>query len=237
MRSLLLYSSLLLLACAHVEPAEPGPFIFFGELHGTNEIEAYVTARVIDAAQRGPVHLGLELPIEDMPLLSKFLSGTNDDGLRESKRWREPPQFGVTSKAMFKLLSDLRAAKNRGLPIEIYFFDSPDLDQDHRDQALGAAINAERQKHRFDTDFVLAGNYHARKTAGAPWDPKARFAASWLDQDVVALDVHHEAGTAWLCFTPKDCGEKPLHANVGAPYPEYDGIFSVGALTASPPQF
>jgi hypothetical protein len=212
--------------------------LVFGELHGTNEIERYVASRTIEAAKHGRVHLGLELPVEDAPLLEKFLAGQGDDGLRDSPRWRDRLQYGVTSKAMFRLLADLREARRHGAKIEIYFFDDrKTLGNDGRDEAMARVINAQRARAPDDQHLVLVGNFHARKTIGAPWDPKRRWMASWLTGDVTTFDVRYDGGSAWVCFSDDKCGVEKFRGNAGSEYPDYDGIYPVGPISASLPQF
>jgi hypothetical protein len=104
-----------------------------------------------------------------------------------------------------------------------------------------------------DIFLVEVGNWHAKKSVGAPWDASRRWMASYLgDRGVLALDVRGPPGTAWTCSTPQNesCGvhkagtaegrtlppERPARRAVTRqPLDGYDGTFVVESLTASPP--
>jgi hypothetical protein len=228
-----------LFACAHAQAipgaeglVEPGTLVIFGELHGTNEIPAFVGDVAVAAARKGRVHVGLELPVGDEP--------------GKTALWHGPAQYGVTSQAMLRLIERLRSAG-----IDLYFFDDRSLGIDRRDETMAAVIARKRSQSPGDIHLVLVGNYHARKATGAPWDARKRWMASYLDgHGVVTLDVTYPSATVWNCLqtaTGQDCGMHQL-AKSGSPQARgivlqpdpvlgYDGTYSAGPLTASPPAF
>ncbi|HEY2030904.1 MAG TPA: hypothetical protein VGH20_17025 [Myxococcales bacterium] len=211
---------------------EPGALVIFGELHGTDQIPAFVGDVAVAAARKGRVHVGLELPVGDEP--------------GKTALWHGPAQYGVSSRAMLGLIERLRAAG-----IDVYFFDDRSLGMDHRDETMAAAIARHRALAPGDIHLVLVGNYHARKAIGAPWDPQKRWMASYLaGPRVVTLDVSYPSATVWSCLqtaTGQDCGIHELKKSASAsprgivlqPNPElgFDGTYSAGPLTASLPAF
>ncbi|GAC1541009.1 MAG: hypothetical protein NVS2B9_08030 [Myxococcales bacterium] len=232
----------------------PGKLVFFGEIHGTNEVPAFVGDVACLASRRGPVHLGLELPAGDAPALRTFLAGDGDVGLRDARFWRKTYQDGRSSRAMLALLHRVRSLRRAGAPIEVFLFDDPE--RKPRDEAMAENIARERQRAPSDLYLIEVGNYHARRVPGAPWDPSVRWLASFLaprEPGMLALDLRALPGTAWVCSgdTPETCGDRPIRTieNVSAvagdlavklepePGGAYDGTFFVGRITASPPAF
>jgi hypothetical protein len=231
----------------------------FGEVHGTNEIPAVVGGAACAASSKGRVHVGLELPVGDSRLLATFLSGNGDEGLRDSSLWRGPQQYGVTSSAMLELLKSLRDLRRNGAPLEVFFFDDRiRLGMKGRDQAMAEHISEERRRAPEDIYLILVGNFHARNVIGAPWDAQMRWMAHFLasrERRMITLDVRTHAGSAWACFQkgpggPESCGSSPIRGSLpeGAsnnravklePVPQlgYDGAYSVGTVSASPPAF
>ena len=238
--------------------AKPGALVLFGEIHGTEEIPEFIGDAACAAARRGPVHVGLELPTEDSGLLAKFLAGSGDDGLRESKFWNSSSPYGVTSAAMLALLQRLRAYRKSGARIDVFFFDDRVRSgPDRRDEGMADAISRERARAPDDLYLILVGNYHARKKVGAPWDPAKVWMANFLarhERGLITLDVRGPAGTAWICLQQEDGGESCGSQKIGGskdaaravgraielePNAQrgYDGVYRVPAMTASPPAF
>ena len=236
--------------------AKPGALLLFGEIHGTEQIPEFIGDAACAAARRGRVHVGLELPSEDSGLLATFLAGSGDDGLRESKLWRSSSQYGVTSRAMRALLERLREYRKAGAPIDVFFFDDRiHSGLERRDEGMAESISLSRARAPGDLYLVLVGNYHARKSVGAPWDPAMRWMANFLarhERGLITLDVRAPPGTAWVCLQKEgggeSCGSRRLsgsndpasgraiklepNAQLG-----YDGVYRLSAMTASPPAF
>lgn len=200
-------------ACAHAAP--PGSLLIYGELHGTNEIPAYFGDVVEKAARTQRVHVGLELPGEQGAI------------------WTDPFQSGRTSVAMRALIGRLHA-----LGVDIFWFDSTEKD---REGAMADNISRERARAPQDLYFVLVGNLHAKKIAGAPWDANIRWMSVRLaerEPNLRTFDARYAPGTAYICQgdTPDAC--KPTKVGgmpEGKPHEGYDGTYWVGAITASSP--
>jgi hypothetical protein len=238
---------------------DPGALVVFGEIHGTSEIPEFVGDAACAAARKGRVHVGLELPSEDSELLATFLAGQSDEGLRDSKFWRSSSPYGVTSRSMLALLQRLRDYRRRGALIDVFFFDDRNRSGiERRDEAMAQYISRERERAPSEIYLVMVGNYHARNIVGAPWDPKKRWMASFLserERGLVTLDYRSLPGSAWMCLQKNGgggeiCGSNPVNGSATSvafaeravklePNPRlgYDGVYRVGAITASPPAF
>jgi hypothetical protein len=231
--------------------------VVFGEIHGTAEIPAFVADACRSLASQGRVHVGLELPVSETPALQAFLASTDDRALQSTPTWSRTYQDGRTSEAVLGLLRNLREARKSGVPVEVFFFDDPErLGPERRDEAMAENIAAERGRSPSDIYVVEVGNWHAKTSPGAPWDPARRWMASYLaggERGVLTLDVRGPTGTAWLCTSPKreTCGIAKVGTSAGKDKPTgtparavslgsldgYDGTYSVKGLTASPPAF
>jgi hypothetical protein len=236
---------------------KPGKLVFFGEIHGTNEAPAFIADATCVASRQGRVHVGLELPVSDELALQTFFADDGEAGLRDAKFWRSPYQDGRSSKAMLALLKRLREYRRAGAPIEVFLFDEVGrVKPEQREAAMAENISRRRQRAPSDLYLIQVGNYHARRVAGAPWNPSAPWLASILAPQVsgmITLDMRTLPGTAWICSgaTSDTCGVRPIKniANTSNNTVDiavklepqhggaYDGTFSVGRITASPPAF
>jgi hypothetical protein len=92
----------------------------------------------------------------------------------------------------------------------------------------------------------LVGNYHAKKTDGAPWNPRTRFMAGYLPASALTtLDVGYSGGAAWICVP--ECGVSEMGSSSQTAAPgfslhlvekdggAYDGVYGVGRLSPSLP--
>ncbi len=233
------------------EVLRPGGTIALGEMHGTRELPRFAGVVACEAARRGPVVFGLEIPAD--PSLEVFL---HSDGGAEAKAallaapfWREDYQDGRRSVAMYELLEQTRRWRGAGLPIELLAFDGVAHDAVTRDRVMADHVLQRRQERPNATFVLLMGNLHARKTHGTPWgDTAYEPLSSMLSSRVVTLDARAPRGSAWFCRTlqPEHCGPQSFAGNAGATARAgidltsnqggaYDGRFDVAGLTASPP--
>ncbi|RKG72793.1 hypothetical protein D7W79_27355 [Corallococcus exercitus] len=230
---------------------KPAAFVVLGEIHGTREAPDFAARLACHAAAAGqPVRLALELPVEDQASLDAFVAG-EAEGPPDSAFWHREAQDGRGSQAMRGLLERARELRRAGLPVRVQAFDPGGKD---RDNTMAEQLRQARSQAREDTFIVLVGNYHARRDVGAPWDEKLQFMTHRLletEPGLVSLDVVNAGGTAWVCrgMTADTCGQQPLRSRgevqaegiilqKKADDPDgYDGTYSVGAMTASPPAF
>jgi hypothetical protein len=253
--------------CAHVDGLDPllhrGQIVFFGEIHGTTEAPAFVGDVMCAATRRRlPIILGLELPTEMAPMLSKFSHSRGDPGDRETLLadpfWHETFQDGRRSQAMFDLISRVHELVSQGADIVLLPFSSelsasgPRNGQE-RDRAMAATLITAFSRSPNVLGIVLAGDIHTRVSRGTPFDSAyasmAYLAYSQLGSDrIVAIDIAHDGGTAWICITaaPSDCGARNLRPQSGATRGAivrrqtvlangHQGWFGLGTITASPP--
>lgn len=228
--------------------AKPGTLVIFGELHGTSEIPRFIGDAACAASRSARVHVGLELPAQDGPLLEAFLSG-DDQAFQRSSFWTKPYQDGRSTSAMLALLRNLRA-----LHVGVFFFDDAAVVESHaRDAAMANNISKERARAPGDLYLIEVGDYHARRVPGAPFDLAMPWMASLLarrESALFSLDVRYLPGSAWTCQMfqggEQSCGPTQLHGTATSamraieltPLPEgYDGTFAVGTITATLPAF
>jgi hypothetical protein len=230
---------------------EPGATIVFGENHGTAEAPRFVGDVACHAAKRAPVTLALEIPRDEKARIDLYLSsaGTSADrdALLDGPFWHREDQDGRSSEAMLALIERARVDR-----LAIVAFDIADgVAPTTRDRDMAEQLAAAR-KAAPDRIFVgLTGNYHSRKTVGAPWDPAAVFMARHLEElgvAVTTLDVARDGGGAWVCMMADDGVHVDCGAHEAPPKPRartwfveigdtegHDGTYVVGPTTASPP--
>ncbi|WP_044283086.1 hypothetical protein [Myxococcus stipitatus] len=241
--------------------AKPGAVMLLGELHGTREVPRFVAQSACQALVAGvPVTVGLELPLENQTRVDAFLEspGTDDDWLKlmESPFWRSPYPDGRGSEGMANLLEQLRLLRALGLDVEVFVFDHPKANGQEREDAMAATVVHQVESSPTRFHLILSGNVHSRTKKGLPWDPERKpmgyLVKDRLD-DVVALDMAYDSGTAWICSVDSkgvqdklDCGVRDTKGrNNGERYfvhlwestngEGYQGVFYVGPVNASLP--
>jgi len=233
-----------------------GAVLLLGELHGTQEVPRFVAQAACQAMVAGtPVTVGLELPLENQTRVDAFLesAGTEEDWLKlmEAPFWRSPYPDGRSSEAVANMLEQLRQLRSRGLDVEAFVFDHPKGQGQERENAMAATVKhqVESAPNRFYV--VLSGNIHARTKKGLPWDKKYQPMGYLLEdalEDVVALDMAYDSGSAWICAVDNtlDCGIRTakgkdngdrffMHRWDGTNDAGYHGVFYVGPVNASAP--
>ncbi|MCP3135721.1 ChaN family lipoprotein [Pyxidicoccus xibeiensis] len=238
-----------------------GGVLLLGEMHGTQEVPRFVAQTACQVMVAGtPVTVGLELPLENQTRVDAFLesAGGEDDWLKlmEAPFWRSPYPDGRSSEAVANMLEQLRQLRSRGLDVEVFVFDHPMAQGQARETAMAATVKhqVESAKNRFYV--VLSGNVHSRTRQGLPWDKKFRPMGLLLQEaldDVVALDMAYDSGSAWICAVDSkgvkdrlDCGIRNakgkdngdrffVHRWAGVNESGYHGVFYVGPVNASVP--
>lgn len=249
------------LSCREIQGLEPllrqGQILLLGEMHGTREIPAFVAGATCRGLRAGrSVTVALEIPTEEEPRIAAYLASGGKDGDRAALLagpfWRADFQDGRRSQGMLSLLEDLRCLHQEGRKLRVKLLDRlPTAAGPERDRAMAGELEAAIETSRDDLFVVLTGNVHTRTVRGTPWDPKIEnmgYLVAQRHPGVVALDVAYSGGTVWICPDPNpaSCGARPVHAKgdgrtpgvklYGTPSPEgFNGEYSVGALTASPP--
>lgn len=226
-----------------------------GELHGTNESPAFVAALSCKILNSGhSLKVALEIPSSEQERVRNYLAseGTETDrkAMLKGAFWATDVADGRSSLAMVNLIERLRYLRSAKLPlIDVITIDLPAGDAgpiEDRDRRMSEAFSAIVKTDSSHYVVGLVGNYHAKKTDGAPWNPHQRFMAGYLPAgSVTSLDVGYTGGSAWICAP--DCGVSEVSASSQSARPgfaihletkdggAYDGIYDVGPLTPSMP--
>jgi len=243
--------------CSALEGIPPtvanSPLLVLGDVHGTREVPAFVGSYLCAAAQQGrALTLALELPAAGQEALDAFMAsqgGPQDIArLTSGGTWRSSRQDGRTSIDMLRLFQRLRALRAGGFEIRVLAIDA-DVAPARRDAAMAERLRAELRQGAGRQLVVLVGALHAVRTRGNRFNPNYESTVYLLaDQRPLALTVGTAGGTAWVCRggAAASCGATAWDINRVDPAPaapfslvppssQFDGVFYVGATTASPP--
>lgn len=223
-----------------------------GELHGTNESPAFVAALACHILTSGhTLTMALEIPRTEQDRIRSYLlsNGSTADraAMLKGEFWATDKADGRSSAAMVNLIERLRYLRSLKLPlIDVVTIDvAAGEDSADRDRLMSQAFE---RITKTPSDYVvgLVGNYHAKKTDGAPWDPRTRFMAGYLPaSDLTSLDVGYAGGAAWICIP--ECGVSEMGSSsqtiakgfslrfVAKDGGAYDGVYDVGRLSPSLP--
>jgi hypothetical protein len=231
----------------------PGSLAVLGEVHGTAQAPAFTARLACEAAQRGPVTIGLEIPRDEQGRIDAYVASSGGDAraaLLASDFWTRAYQDGRSSEAMLALLESLRALRTGGADVRVLAFDiATGASGEDRDQAMAQAVLADRAAHPARSMVLLTGNLHARRHAGLPPLPEMVPMTSVLlaaVPDLVSFDMAAGPGTYWACFGDQasDCGQQsgrghgidgPVRIDREVARNGYDGVFVVGPIEASRP--
>lgn len=212
-----------------------GEALVVGEMHGSREIPEAFLQLVRQAAERGRVVVGLELPpsTEGLPC-----SGTAS----LPRYWIESSQDGRTSEAMRALVCALREPR-LARRIDLVHLDDETRGDDF--DVLAAARFRERLVRRGGIGLILTGSYHARNVEGSMAAELRRFGSV-----VHTAIVSSPAVETWHC-TAAGCGPAAARLNFCSRFPEaaaaarwiplgqpgvpWDYCWSLPRLTPSPP--
>ena len=208
---------------AIVERAAGHRVLLVGEIHGTVEVPAAVAdlAQQIAAVER-PLIVGLEIWRGEQQAIDRFMdsAGTYEDRtqLLAGDFWTREYQDGRSSAAMLELLDRLRALALKSDLRVVAFDEDPvaDLDGAARDKAMAERLARALDEQPEAVALVLAGNFHTRVQASAPWDPEHRFMGHHLiDYQPYSLEIMGVAGSAWTCTGAEvdSCKARDLPAN------------------------
>ena len=231
-----------------------GHIPLFGEIHGTDELPAFVGNVLCHALKRHvPATLGVELASESSRNLDAFVhssadSATARNALLADSIWHGSPFDGRSSLAMARLLERVRDFARAGADVRVVAFSRPSTPT--RDSTMAVELAHALARDTSRTVIILTGNIHSRATVGTSFDSTFRPMALRLKElvrprRVIGLDASYQAGTAWLCFSDgSPCGAHALKGRemiplggieLGPVEKGYDGVYGVGAIVASPP--
>jgi len=240
----------------------PATILLIGEMHGTEQSPPFVNDLVCTALDRGlPVTVSLEIPVEEADRLAAYL---DSDGGQEARAalltgpfWTSEYQDGRQSAAMLQLIDSLRRDQAAGLPVNVALLDNMKEKPNGRDAFLASQLVEAAKAAPRDLVIALTGNLHSRVRKGSPWDNDFRpmgldVEEQLPDRRVLAFDVAFTGGTAWNCRgdSPEGChvyelnpppmdgsGERRIVLDDSVQGHHFDGYYTVGSLTASPPAF
>lgn len=243
--------------CAALDPVPAtvlkAPLLVLGEVHGTREVPEFVAAYLCTALQqKRKITLAIEFPSNEQGAIDAFMAsaGTAQDVERftGSTVWRKPMQDGRTSAGMLRLIETARALRAGGADIRLAAVDA-EAPAPRREVAIAENLRAQLDKSAGRQVLALIGGLHAIRNKGKRNDPQYESAVYLLaDRQPLALTVGTAGGTAWVCQgnTPAACRAAPWDINrvtpvldgpfsLVPPSAQFDGVFYVGATTASPP--
>lgn len=142
----------------------PTPIIWFGEIHGNNEMPA-AFGDVVCVAGQGPrpVFVALERTTEEQTQWDTYLQ--SDGGLvarsqfLTGAQWTSPGQDGRSSKAIRALAERLRQWKKAGRIAGVVLFDAYDPGKT-RDRSMADALMAAVKAHPGTVILAYSGNVH-----------------------------------------------------------------------------
>ncbi len=229
------------------------PFLVLGDVHGTREVPAFVAAYLCASAkQQRRTTLAIELPSTAQDALDAFMGsqGTPQDveRLLSGGPWRSPRQDGRTSIDTLRLIQQVRTLRAEGADLRVAAIDTVAATP-QRSAAMAERLRAELRRGADRQVVTLVGAPHAIRSKGNRFNPAYESAIYLLaDQRPLSLTVGTAGGTAWVCrgATPDTCGATGWDINrvdpapagpfsLVPPSPQFDGMFYVGATTASPP--
>lgn len=233
---------------------QPQRVIVVGEVHGTVEAPAAFLGLVCEAAQRGPVAIGLEMSEADSPLLNNFMASPDEATavriLQYGDFGHAKRDDGRHSGAMMNMMVGFWRLRAAGHDITLHPFlplmsRIPLRDQAWRELEMGYAMSRALVVRPEARLLILVGDLHARKTPIAGLPEVGLPAAGHLPAtDTLTLHFAQQGGERWGCGQD-DCGEQAMtevydtdaRGFILMPIKDgaYDGVLAVGRVTASPP--
>jgi len=237
----------------------PGKVVLLGELHGTEQSPAFaLNVACHAAAAKLPVLVGLEHRPAEQQRVDAFLQsdGTEQDlnAFMAGPQWQSSYQDGRNSQAMLGLYDGLRELKKARATISVVLFDESGAKGGQaREQAMAGHLKRAVVAAPEALTIVLTGNMHSRLQVGTPWSREHQPMGYLLGKNIsaekiVALDVAHAGGTAWVCLANNQggCDSHELGGR-GSDIPwqidlkeilgtdNHHGVYQVGKITASLP--
>lgn len=144
-------------------------WIFFGEMHGTNEMpDAFTNLVCLAAEKRGPITVVIEWPVETQPVLDAWLASDGGSHARaallSAPEWHYKDQAGFTSMAFLRMFERLRLFHKAHKVAALRAFDKAADGSDTRDRNV---VMADRlmaiSRETTGLTMILVGNVHASR--------------------------------------------------------------------------
>lgn len=232
------------------------PIVIVGEIHGTQEVPAFVSGLACSYLRAGrPVVLGIEQLTTIQPALDRYMAS---DGSAEERKLLAASAIGSLrdgrgSMAMLEMIESARQLAKAGAPLNVHAFD-PDADFEvwrvdparaelQRDSGMAANILAKQNANPGAVSVNLMGNSHSsRKLGGAYVAANFEPAAYQVAKQAATFEVKiaQQGGQSWYCSGKR--GKPVCEAQDLATLPleeqdkgSADVIVALGATKASPP--
>jgi hypothetical protein len=241
-----------------VEQVLSTPGVFIGDMHGSVESPAFLSALACNAVKSGrPLVVAMEYEAKDQSVLDQFLLTADETKavslLTATPHWTEN-QDGRASAAMRDALLEMRRLARAGAQVKLIAYDFWGAE---RDKTSADLIRRKRSDGNSAAYWIVfGGTVHARKTKGLPFsnapsgsedhEPLGYLIRDW---GLIHLDAAYRGGAGWGCTGPSidncttiDLGpgcavDCPAHPTIRLRNtdPAYDGVYDVGKLTVSGP--
>jgi hypothetical protein len=244
-----------------VEQILASPGVFIGDMHGSVESPAFLSALACHAVKSGrPLVVAMEYDARDQSVIDQFLR-TTDEAMAVSNLTSTPHWTGNldgrASAAMRDALLEIHRLARAGNKVKLVAYDyggTTSAERERRSAELIRRMHPDGDGNTFW--IVFGGNVHARKTKGLPFfnapsgsedhEPLGYLIRDW---GLVHLDAAYRGGTSWGCTgpAPENCrtmdlgpactADCPAHPGIrlSNAHPAYDGVYDVGKMTVSGP--
>ncbi len=228
--------------------------ILTGELHGTQEVPAFVSGLACGLVNGGrKVVLSMELAAHLQPEIDQYLKS---DGGELARKQLVASQFGDLndgrgSQAYLALLDDVRKMKQAGANIGIAATDigsedekgikDSDWTQNLRDRIMANKIVAVARANPDSVVLSLAGYVHASQKKASYVSDSFEPMGYVIAQQVPAYSIGftHGGGTAWGCLgrsvAEMRCKAHAIGANEKQAGEGFDSVLRLKGLSVSPP--
>ncbi len=191
--------------------------IVFGEVHGTNEVPELVSAVTYELAKEGArILMALEVPDLLNGELADFVAGTTSDDrfLAGEAFWNRPltRQDGRSSRAMLRLLQDVREYRSRGLTIDARGIDSIARSAREREASMALNLRTLVDNLPYDHVVVLTGRWHACRSPRFLGVGPRPMASYFRRGELFLVHISFLGGSSWHCRRRGTCGVHDLPA-------------------------
>ena len=237
------------------------PGVFIGDMHGSVESPAFLSALACHAVKSGrPLVVAMEYDAKDQAVLDRFLLTADETEatgvLTGTPHWTEN-RDGRASAAMRDALLEVHRLARAGNQVKLVAYDLWGATSAERDRKSADLIRRMHEKKDGAAYWIVfGGNVHARKTKGLPfhnapagsddYEPLGYLIRDW---GLKHLDADYRGGAGWACTgpSPGDCkaidfgpgctADCPANQTIRlqSNNPAYDGVYDVGRLTVSGP--
>ncbi len=230
--------------------------IVVGELHGTNEMPAFVSSLACAFLRTGkPLLLGLEVPTDRQPAINEYMESQGSPADRKKLVDSAVGKLddGRSSHAMLALIESMRKLRQAGAQVAVMGFDisvgdlptplypNEPIWKGGRNMAMARNIESRARVYPDHIILNLVGGAHAGRRKGRDWDSEYESMGYLLSQRfaVHIIGLASAGGTFWGCAKPDSAGQLKCMTRateaVGDNGEGYDAWVSIGTVSASIP--